>query len=366
MLLVNPHDVIAYLVERGACSAAAPLDGNVLVKDLSHRHRNFAITQPGGPSFFLKQGGHGDGAGTVKMEAAIYEFVGQLDRADQLRKHLPRCHDYDPDNDILLLEFHSEAENLWMYHLRRRSYSRTLARALGTSLATIHRLTAVGAVAPDLLARLPDLGSCVIQPLHRPGWHSSLRPDDPARHLIRTLERFPVLGEYLDDLRDDWRGSCLIHRDIKWDNCIACSSTGSRRKTRIKIVDWEFAGLGDPCWDAASVVNDYLHFWLHSVRLDGHQDAEAYVELAIDALCQNPPPIRSFLKAYVKASRLDRMQAVEPLNRIARFLPGKLVETAFKLTHQEGRITLPSAGLLQLAVNIAQAPDMSRKLILGF
>lgn len=87
--------------------------------------------------------------------------------------------------------------------------------------------------------------------------------------LIKILQQFPEFGKLLDELYQEWITKTLIHGDIKWDNCLVFASSGSRRMTRLKIVDWEFASMGDPCWAVGSVFSSYLSFWLLSIPITG-------------------------------------------------------------------------------------------------
>jgi Phosphotransferase enzyme family len=335
----------------------------VSARDVSRRNRNFAITQDSGPSFLLKHGSGIQRARSVALEAKLYNFFGQLDQAELLTGHVPRCHYFDSANSVLLLEFDPRGQNLWEYHLRRGNFSRTLARALGNTLGVIHRVTTLASLSAELLDGLPELRSSDIPSLHRPSAEFRRDVRTGARRLIEEIESLPRLCRRLDTMRDDWSISSLIHRDLKWDNCVAYPRPGSRRKTRIRIVDWELGGLGDPCWDTASVISDYLLFWLHSLPLQGSEGAGEFLELASENLLVCRPPIRAFLTSYFSALRVDRAEATERLQRTGRFLPVRLVEISVNLLRDAEDLTYESVGLLQLAANISEDPEAAAPLI---
>ncbi|MFI6538740.1 phosphotransferase [Nonomuraea sp. NPDC050547] len=76
---------------------------------------------------------------------------------------------------------------------------------------------------------------------------------DAARGLGARLAADPLLSDVLREGAAAWRAGCLVHGDLKADNCVVAGD-------RIRVIDWELSGLGDPAWDVACVIADQLAF----------------------------------------------------------------------------------------------------------
>jgi hypothetical protein len=94
-----------------------------------------------------------------------------------------------------------------------------------------------------------------------------------ARRLARVILFEPVSGGFV-------RIEDFLTLAFTWDNCIVFSRPGSPRKSRLKVVDWEFAVLGNPCWDIGSVFSEYLNFWLLSIPVMGEAPPDQFLDLA--------------------------------------------------------------------------------------
>ena len=114
----------------------------------------------------------------------------------------------------------------------------------------------------------------------------------------------------------EWHVAALVHRDVKWANCIAHPPPGGARPTRIRLVDWEMAGWGDPAFDVGSALSDYAAFAL------GHGP---------DAVGAAPA---AFWAAYVRARGLGEPAAARLLERAVRFAGARLVQRAYEHTQE--------------------------------
>jgi aminoglycoside phosphotransferase (APT) family kinase protein len=182
--------------------------------------------------------------------------------------------------------------------------------------------------------------------------------------LIRVVQQFPAFGALLDELWAEWRPLRLVHYDLKWDNLLVVRS-GRRARPRLKIVDWELAGLGDPCWDAGAVFGEYLRCWAGSIPANGEGQPGTLLALARYPLARMQPAICSFWRAYTAALGLDPPTATVWLCRAVRFAAGRLTQTAFEEGQDQPWLTTHALLLLQLAFNILQRPDEAATKLLG-
>ena len=202
--------------------------GTLRIADATSRNRNFRVTGTGGASYLLKQGIAADSAESLANEAALYRRLAAA--GGPLAAAIPRLHRFDAVRSLLVLEWIAGGEDLYRHHAERRRCSLPLARALGRVLAALH------AIAPDDEELRRD--APWVLSLHRPRLDALRYLTAPSIELIAAIQRDERFVRALDALREDWRVEALVHRDVKWANCIVL------RPAAIKLVDWEMAGWG--------------------------------------------------------------------------------------------------------------------------
>lgn len=355
-------EVVPYLLQRRLLSSRFVVENDLTVSDISRRNRNFTVTCDSGPAFLLKQDGRLDGRGTIVREAVVYDWIQTDPASVRLRRYLPRFYDYNLDQHILILEFLPETQSLREYHLQGGCFSVMLARKLGKALGILHhchRLTDAWPF-PEFHLKPPWVLS-----LHQPALRIFQEISSAGLQLIKIVQSFPEFCHFLDALRQDWQVTALIHNDIKGDNCLVPAPSPSRRKMSLKFIDWELAGLGDPCWDVGSVFGDYLSYWLLSIPITGDTPADQFVELAYYPLEKIQPAIRSFWQAYACQMKLDETTSHRWLLRATQYGAARLVQTAFEQTQLS--IHLPSnvIYLLQASLNMLQRPEAAIVHLLG-
>ena len=360
---MTQHNVAPYLLERKLISEASIVEGNLMVVDSTRRNHNFEVVSERNPSYLAKQGVGASGIATVAHEAVVYQFL-QSETESDINRYLPRCYGYDPEAGILILELVTQAQNLGKYHSRRGRFSITLARALGNALGTLHSLTGAKKIKDNSNLGLSDQPPWTLS-IHRPSVGTFRNVSDANIQLIKIIQQFPEFCELLSGLSHDWRTGTLIHGDIKWDNLIVFPQSDSGRITGLKIVDWEFAGVGDPCWDVGSVFTDYLGCWLLSIPITGEFPPDRFMELAHFPLERMQPAIHSFWQSYVRQMELDSPTSDEWLLRSIRYSAGRLVQTAFEHMQASMQLTGNIVCFLQLSLNILQRPQEAIVHLLG-
>ena len=312
------REVVLYLLRSNLINSQAIVEGNISVVNTSRRNRNFKVISEQGPCYLVKQGINPEGIATVAHEAAVYRLLQADTGNGGLNRYVPRFYNYNPQENILILELLRDALTLRTYHMQRGRSSTAHAKVLGKALATLHclrqRAVSVNEENHNLSRNPPWVLS-----LHRPDLGFFRNISSANIQLIKIIQQFPEFGELLEQLLSEWRNDALIHYDIKWDNCIVFTQSASGRKTGLKIVDWELTCLGDPCWDVGSVFNDYLSHWLFSIPITGETPPEQFLDLALYPLEKMHPAIRSFWQSYSRRMNLDTAAANEWLLRAVRY-----------------------------------------------
>lgn len=140
------------------------------------------------------------------------------------------------------------------------------------------------------------------------------------------------LASHFAALEERPRLITLVHGDVRWENCLVQADPGS-----VRLIDWETAGMGDPAWDVAGVIQEHLRFRIVRPHLSAALDVS--------------------LEAFLASYRAHTPRTWLPILTSARRLAGaRLIQTA--LEHVAAG-TAPSAAapLVQLAQIVLRAPD---------
>jgi aminoglycoside phosphotransferase (APT) family kinase protein len=126
---------------------------------------------------------------------------------------------------------------------------------------------------------------------------------------------------------------------MKWANCLIAANPGADAWPR--FVDWEMAGWGDPLWDAAGILQEYLIAWARAGRT-----AE---QVAV--------PMRAFWTAYAAGD--------ESLERALGYAAARMIQSAYEILKHEEEMTAAPIRLLQAALNILATPARAVALFFG-
>jgi aminoglycoside phosphotransferase (APT) family kinase protein len=358
--MLTGDEVVEYLRERTLIDPGAA--GALDVTDMSRRNRNVRVLTDPGVGFFVKQGVGPDRAVTVANEADTYHRLVGRAESSGMDRYLPRYFDYDPLRHVLVLGLVPGSQSLHEYHATRGRFSVTLARALGDALGNVHT---VGE---------PDKENDGHSQIGRAPWVLSLhRPDLGVLHslsgatieLVTMLQQIPDLCDQLDLLQLQWKATTLIHNDVRWDNCLVFAAPNTGRVTRLKLVDWELSGAGDPLWDVGCAFSEYLAFWLTSIPITGDAPPDRYLHLSRHPIEQMQPAIRSLWESYLLRVGIDPAESMELLQLAVRYAAARLVQSAFERTQHSAWVTSDVICLLQLGLNILQEPNEAATTLLG-
>ena len=271
--MLTVEGVVPFLLQRGLIQERLVVDDNLQVVDVSRRNHNFKLISDAGPGFFLKQGAPGEAALTVAHEAQLYRWFSTHPSAERLTPLLPRCRLYDAEQGTLVLELVEEGQSIHEYHRRHRQLPGTVGSALGDALGTLHRLTPASRASDE---PVPGRSGRFLQ-LHRPDMDAFTTASSGGLEVLRLVQQSGELCGLLDGLHQEWWERCVIHGDLRWDNCQLASSASDVHGPRVQFVDWEMAGVGDPCWDAGTVFSECLSTWLRSTPVTRETPPEDFL-----------------------------------------------------------------------------------------
>ena len=366
-------ELTAYLLEHGHLDPGSVVDGALTVVDASRRNSNVVVRAEPAVGLFIKQGRPGPvqsrpgwtGSGSLAHEAAVYRLLDTVPRRGRsggVSAAVPQCLGFDADRQVLILESLPDALDLAGYHSRFNRFPVTAAARVGAVLADLHvRATPAALACPDdFPGRVPwVLG------IDRPGLSFYCEMSNGGAELVRMLQSSPGIRTSLAALRAEWRSDSFIHHDLKADNCLLSRATGSGRRSRLAVVDWEFADLGDAGWDIGSVFGDHLARWAGSIPVAGTELPDHFLELAGTPLARIQPAMHAFWAAYRSGRGWSTETAERELIRSARFAGVRLLQTAYERVQGAARVTATVVCLAQLAENVLTRPAEAVEELLG-
>ena len=137
--MLEPRDVLTYLVARGHLKAGAALD-DLTVEDASRKNTNWKVLRKRGMCYFVKQARDAEGAAHLANEALIYQFLHADALQNPVRRFTPRFLGYDAGTRILVVELFRRARNLREHHVLERRFPAALGADVAQQLASLHRI----------------------------------------------------------------------------------------------------------------------------------------------------------------------------------------------------------------------------------
>jgi Ser/Thr protein kinase RdoA (MazF antagonist) len=349
VFVLAQSEIAHYLLSVGLVKPRAVVDEGLAVVDASRRNCVFLVTTAAGPTFVVKQA-RPDTAATLAHEAAVLRVLATSDLAERV----PAVAHHEPDAGRLVLRTPGGARD-WNEHHASGRFSPGPARILGRTLAALHALPpdGVGAL-PSGTDRMWGLS------LSEPPRALLLGLSAGALDLVARVQASRAFCEQLDMLRDAHVDDALVHGDLRWDNCLVVAGAGSRRRTRLLLVDWELAGRGAAGFDVGTVLAEYLRVWVGSIPIVDPTDPGRLLPWAKHPLWQMRPAVDALWATYCLAR-----PGHPPLRRLIELTAVCLLQMALE---QAQGLDTPSAHvmiLLQLADNLLRSPEAAADRLLG-
>ncbi|HEV2814718.1 MAG TPA: phosphotransferase, partial [Solirubrobacteraceae bacterium] len=227
-------------------------------------------------------------------------------------------------------------------------YPLDLAAAAGRAVGEAHRSTR------DLAGEAPAALPWALFALDRDGPAAFAWSEAPLRAVLEGLAEPERFVAALEAARAAWRPECLVHGDLKWDNCLVADGDGGA--PTVLVVDWESAGVGDPAWDVAGIVQEYLGY----AALMGLEVSRARFATAMEigGIAPLVDALRAFFDAYAGAAAVPVRAERDALAvRAVRLAGARLVQTGLEHASRDGERNDASASLAALAPAMLSEPE---------
>lgn len=357
-------ETLQHLIDRHLVDPDSCLIDNIRVSSTSRRHHNFCVVGLSEGDFFLKQGKHYTDVGSIANEARAYNAIAASDAKAGMRKFIPALRDYDEAKSILTLEAIPYAQDLEQYHMQTGRFPKTVAKSIGATLGTLHNSSL--AWCPNETAKIKfNKVLPTVFNLRHPPIDILKTASGVCIELIKLIQRHAQFEDELETLAKNWTTVTVIHGDIKLSNFVTHKKKPNARIGGVKLVDWEFAGLGDPRWDVGSVFNGYLALWIFSVPIAKHDRPDELLELALFPLARIQPSLQLFWASYCETRGLCGLQAQAYLLHSIRLAAVCLVQTAYEYAKNANYLTAEIISLMQVSLNMIRRPDQAAIHLLG-
>ncbi len=351
-----PHLTLAgsvpFLLRLGLIGPDSITGSELTIEDASSRNLNRKVSRRRGRNYLLKQAVKDASDVAILREALVYRF---LSKAPQIVGYLPRFYGYDTADQVLVLEHIRGVRDLAQRMANGRWPFTAVARRIGACLAALHTLNA---------RSLPgELGYLTEPPwvlaIHRPPVQTLREVSGANLELIREIQATRALCDLLDALRSEWKCTALIHMDLRSSNWLV-SDPGA--PPCIKLVDWETACLGDPCWDVGSMLAEYVIWWALQVPIAGEPQRDETSGVALE---RTHRAIAAFWLSYARLSRLELSKRNGFLLLSLRYAAARLIQSAYERLRQSWKLDGFAVRLLQLSLNILQQPEAAARHLSG-
>ncbi len=338
------------------------LSGPFEIVDRSQRNTNYRISWSGG-GLFVKEARDADRRATQAREAGIYRLAGGRVELAGIGAAMPDLLRYLPEPGLLVLRLETGAETCRDRATRSGRFSIRAAELAASFLADLHRVSR-GLSRAELglpPSRYLPLGLT----LDAPGATILDNCSAGAIEVVAILRGSDTLCRLLPEARRNWRETALVHGDFRWQNCLLLPGRRRSLAGAFRVIDWELATQGDPAWDVACWIADYLGLWVQSIPVTPSLAAAGLIERHCRQSQFTPEaahaPIAAFWERYLRRSGT----AGALLDRTIRYVIARLCQSAFEWSSTSPAPASHAFLALQVAENIARDPDAAVLHLLG-
>ena len=314
------------------------VDRGVTVRDVSRANEVLLVRIDGGRGVALKS----LPPDRCAAEMAVHDLAALR---PGLRAVVPSLLAADRDAGWIARDLVVPGTTLTAAHRSAHGYPLAFARAVGRAIGAVHCACSDDPPVPP--APLP----WALFALESTGPGSFAWDEAPLRAVLEAVADIDRHRAAFASARASWTAECLMHGDMKWDNCLVADSGAPQ--TEVRIIDWELAGHGDPAWGVAGIVQEYLGFAaLAGLDVAGVRRTNA-VELA--AVGPLRLALRAFFGAYISTAMPSDVSTLA--ERAVRFAGVRLVQTSLEHASAGGAPTAAASALLELALAMLEEPD---------
>ena len=304
VLLLNSDNILSYLSDSALIRNSAPGEGGA-IQPKPGKNFNLRVTCKDG-DWLVKQESHGlsnRAAGELERE---YQFFHLLKGSalEEVRSQVIAPIHFDKQNAIIVFPYLPHAQSLSDSFRSNRAaplLAPSTAASLGRFFATLHSRTFHNQNCKALSQHFSQKGF-----RHRhttsPNFLRGLRQLTPesfcviptdALKFFRFYQRHPEIGEAIAQLEREFERCCIVHNDPRFANFL------QHENGKIIPIDWEKWEWGDPAYDLARLIANYLKLWLRSLPVSADLDLGTILSRAGLPLSAIQPSVAQLMQSYL-------------------------------------------------------------------
>lgn len=359
MYQLNRENALAYGLRNKLCDVKSIIDSDVKIIDFSRKNRNIKLNRKRGTSYFLKQPDINSmhDISRIRKEARLYKIINRDSNFLQLRSILPSFYMFDQKNNILVTESLTAYKSFYDYckNFHPTEFPFEPFLNLGRSIASYHKLLQSHFVNKkfNFVSRMAPPNIVVVRPT--PSLLSILSAAN--LDLIRIIQHDPELVKEIEKVYFNWDRHTIINGDLKWDN-VLLYKRDDLNQFDIKIIDWELIEFGDPAWDIAGILHDFLIIWINSLNITGikKHDLDISMYYPLDKMKK---AMRNFWRGYLQGMEINARAANTLLLKSARYCAARLVQKTYEMHANSSSLSNKGLYIIQLSRNIFKNTENS-------
>jgi Phosphotransferase enzyme family len=376
LFVLSSQNVVDYLVSQGLCTQEDQLLNNIEPKPA--KNFNLLLSLAEGRKLLVKQERYnreGKTAGEFFKEWQVHEFLQKFPELSPIYSCFSEALHFDATHSILVFNYLSNYRDLTDFYIKENYFPSEIATTVGTTLASIHRLTIDHSDYREFLQNAEDTSQ------QTPNLARGLDRITPAvfgmvpsygLKFFALYQRYDSLGKAIADLSNAFTPCCLTHNDLKLNNILlsldwedAVFQESPTTDSIIRLIDWERGAWGDPANDLGTLVASYLQIWLYSLVTSNTIAIEESLRLATTPLQLLQPSIAALATAYLAHFPEILERRPDFLQRVMQFCGLALIRAIQAQLQHEKTFGNVGVCMLQVAKSLLCRPEASIPTIFG-
>ncbi|WP_445635069.1 Aminoglycoside phosphotransferase family protein [Nostoc sp. DSM 114161] len=376
--ILNSNNVFDYLVERDLLTQSEQSLTNI--EAIPAKNFNLLLTLSDGGKLLVKQercDRDGKTAGEFLDEWRIQELLQKFPELNYTKLFLPEVLDFDRENSIIVFKYLDNYRDLNDFYMNGNIFPPTIAAAIGSCIATIHRQTFNCQKYQDFFSPnsdniKSDLVLLLIRKLEQIGPEIfGLVPADGLK-FFALYQRYDSLGQALRELSTAFAPRCLTHNDLKLNNILLhqeCEQSFPQAEVSqngiVRLIDWERSSWGDPAFDLGSIITSYLQIWLNSLIVSKEMTIDESLRLATTPLESLQPSIYALTSAYLESFPEILVRYPDFIQRVVQFSGLALIQAIQSIIQYQKSFGNMGISMLQVAKSLLCRPEQSIPTVFG-
>ncbi|AFZ24510.1 phosphotransferase family protein [Cylindrospermum stagnale PCC 7417] len=378
-LRLSSNNVLQYLIDAGICKQQ-DLEFTQIHPKPSNNFIFLTLDLPGGSQLIVKQEYYyqnNEIANRIKRELQVHNFLHSSPYLGFTASLNLEILHIDLKNSILVYNYTNHL-TLANHYRKHKSFSISIAKLIGITLATLHHETFTSHNCYDFMNQSIEAKLRYQFPYPR---HLLEKPTPttlvqelplPGFEFMSLYQRFESLGAAVTDLVANHKHYCLTHNNPRLDNILIpmnleklLSQTEKSDENIMRIINWESCSWGDPAFDLGTAIADYLLLWLNSLIVHPAIELNQSLQLATVPLEVIQPSIIALTRSYISSFPKVLESYPDLFNQVIRFTGLALIYEIISSLQSFKSFDNRCVCMLQLAKSLLCKPKNSFESVFG-